>query len=141
MPIKLPVYDLDALLGVSGTKVVSTTEEVSDTNVVSTTPVVNTTETISDTKAISSTKVSDTKSTPVISDTKISSTKSVSVTNGQKMNAWKKANRDTIRLEVPKGEKARLKAEAARRGLSVTGLVKAAVAEYLEGHPAEEEEG
>lgn len=117
MSIKLPAYDLDALLGLSDTK----REGVSATNVVSTT------EAISSTK-ISNTKVSSTKS---VSDTKISAT------NGQKMNRWKRANRDTLRLDLPKGEKERLKAEAARRGMSLTAMVKAALGEYLERRPAE----
>lgn len=114
MSIRLPLtdapFDLNALLGISDTN----GEGVSATNPVSVTK--------------SETVISATKS---ISDTKISAT------NGQKINAWKKANRDTLRLDLPKGEKARLKAEAARRGMSLTAMAKAALTEYLERHPVE----
>ncbi len=80
--------------------------------------------------------ISDTNGEGVSAANPISDTK-ISATNGQKINAWKKANRDTLRLDLPKGEKARLKAEAARRGMSLTAMVKAALTEYLERRPAE----
>lgn len=141
MPIKLPSFDLDALLGVSDTKVVSTTEEISATNVVSTTPVVNTTETISSTNSVvNTTAVVSTTGKRVVNTTEgvVSTTPEART---QYINNWKRKNRKRLQVELPAEEASRLKAEAARRGLSVTGLVKAAVAEYLEGHPAEEEEG
>lgn len=79
LPLTDPPFDLNALLGISGTNVVSTTKP----GIVSTTFVVNT--------------------TPIVSTT----------------------------------AQEALKAEAARRGMSLTAMVKAALTEYLERRPAE----
>lgn len=64
-----------------------------------------------------------------ISDTNLSATK------GQYMNQWKKENKDTIRFDMNKGGKALLQRESAKRGLSVTKLIKEAIKEYLTNHP------
>lgn len=54
-----------------------------------------------------------------------------STTESQRVNAWKKENQDTIRWGVAKGVKAKLKAEAAKRGMTLTEMLKIAVFEYL----------
>ena len=101
--------DLDALL--SDTKVdnISATKDVRTNNEFSATK----------TEDISATKVSDTK----ISATKVSAT--------NYMNNYKREKYDTIRIDFPKGAKEMLKQEASKRNLSVTKLIKTALAEYL----------
>lgn len=66
-----------------------------------------------------------------LSDTNLSSTK------GWYMNRWKKENRDTLRIDLPKGEKAILQAEAAKRSLSATKMIKSAIEEFLVNHPVD----
>lgn len=112
MSIRLPLtdapFDLNALLGISGTNIVSTTKP----GVVSTTPVVNTTR------------------EPVVSTT-------APEARTQYINEWKRKNRKRLQIEFPAEQAEALKAEAARRGMSLTAMVKAALTEYLERHPGE----
>lgn len=51
-------------------------------------------------------------------------------TESQRVNQWKKENRDTLRIDLPKGMKAQIQAEAKARGCSVTTLIQKAVAMY-----------
>lgn len=51
-------------------------------------------------------------------------------TEGQRVNQWKKENRDTLRIDLPKGMKAEIQAEAKKRGCSVTTLIQRALASY-----------
>lgn len=84
-------------------------------------------DTVSSTK-VSSTKVSGTKVSGTKIDKPISSTK-VSGTN--LMNAYKRQKYDTLRIDFPKGTKERFRAEAAKRGISVTKMIQAAMELYL----------
>ncbi len=111
LPLTDPPFDLNALLGISDTNVVSTTEGVSSTNAVNTTPVVNTTEGVVSTIAPEA--------------------------RTKYINEWKKKNRKRLQIEFPAEQAEALKAEAARRGMSLTAMVKAALTEYLERRPAE----
>lgn len=93
---------------------------------------------ISDTKIdldalLSDTNISATK-TQDISDTKmvdISATKERNLSATNYMNNYKRAKYDTIRIDFQKGAKEMLKQEASKRGISVTKLIKLALAEYL----------
>lgn len=51
-------------------------------------------------------------------------------TESQRVNQWKKENRDTLRIDLPKGMKAEIQAEAKKRGCSVTTLIQRALASY-----------
>ena len=51
-------------------------------------------------------------------------------TESQRVNQWKKENRDTLRIDLPKGMKAEIQAEAKKRGCSVTTLIRRALASY-----------
>lgn len=51
-------------------------------------------------------------------------------TESQRVNQWKKDNRDTLRIDLPKGMKAEIQAEAKKRGCSVTTLIRRALASY-----------
>lgn len=71
-----------------------------------------------------------------ISDTKISATKQgnisdTKVSDTNYMNKYKREKYDTIRIDFHKGAKEMLKSEAAKRNISVTKLIKLALAEYL----------
>lgn len=71
----------------------------------------------------SGTKISDTKIDKPISSTKVSGT--------NLMNAYKRQKYDTLRIDFPKGTKERFRAEAAKRGISVTKMIQAAMELYL----------
>ena len=51
-------------------------------------------------------------------------------TESQRVNQWKKENRDTLRIDLPKGMKAEIQAEAKKRGCSVTDLIQRALISY-----------
>ena len=51
-------------------------------------------------------------------------------TESQRVNQWKKENRDTLRIDLPKGMKAEIQSEAKKRGCSVTTLIQRALASY-----------
>ena len=51
------------------------------------------------------------------------------------MNEWKKANKDTIRFDVPKGYKQVFKDIAKQYDMTLTKLIVTAVAEYQKNHP------
>lgn len=72
-----------------------------------------------------------------VSSTDISSTDNVSATDSRSkyQNEWKRNHKDTIRIDVPKGYKDLLKAEATKRGMSLTKLIVNAVVEYVKNHP------
>ena len=59
-------------------------------------------------------------------------------TESQRVNQWKKENRDTLRIDLPKGMKAEIQAEARIRGCSVTTLIQKAIAMYCSATTAEE---
>ena len=52
------------------------------------------------------------------------------LTKGQQVNQWKKENRDTLRIDLPKGMKAEIQSEAKKRGCSVTDLIQRALISY-----------
>ena len=90
----------------------------------------------SDTKAddISATKdvrTSEDFSATNISDTKPIKLSATKVSDTNYMNNYKREKYDTVRIDFPKGAKELLKAEAAKRNLSVTKLIKSALTEYL----------
>lgn len=84
----------------------------------------------STTKNIADICSSTTDGTGVVCSSTTSDKRS-STTESQRVNAWKKENQDTIRWGVAKGVKAKLKAEAAKRGMTLTEMLKIAVFEYL----------
>ena len=125
LPLTDPPFDLNALLGISDTNVVSTTEGVSSTNAVNTTPVVSTT------------KPGIVSTTPVVNTTEGVVSTTAPEARTKYINEWKKKNRKRLQIEFPAEQAEALKAEAARRGMSLTAMVKAALMEYLERRPAE----
>ena len=59
--------------------------------------------------------------------------KGCSTTNKSKqINQWRKENRDTLRIDLPKGSKATLQAVARDKGVSVSSLVRDALSIYLD---------
>lgn len=64
------------------------------------------------------------------SDTTVEERSATTKTEGQRVNQWKKENRDTLRIDLPKGMKAEIQAEAKKRGCSVTTLIQRALASY-----------
>ena len=64
------------------------------------------------------------------SDTTVEGCTATTKTEGQRVNQWKKENRDTLRIDLPKGMKAEIQAEAKKRGCSVTTLIQRALASY-----------
>lgn len=106
---KVSSEELDRLLGVS-----KDTETRSDTTL----------EELENCSAVTVAGRSDT--TPIESEKRSDTTK----TESQRVNQWKKENRDTLRIDLPKGMKAEIQAEAKARGCSVTTLIQKAVAMY-----------
>ena len=64
------------------------------------------------------------------SDTTVEGCTATTKTEGQRVNQWKKENRDTLRIDLPKGMKAEIQAEAKKRGCSVTALIQRALISY-----------
>ena len=64
------------------------------------------------------------------SDTTVEGCSATTKPEGQRVNQWKKENRDTLRIDLPKGMKAEIQAEAKKRGCSVTTLIQRALASY-----------
>ena len=64
------------------------------------------------------------------SDTTVDGCSDTTKTESQRVNQWKKENRDTLRIDLPKGMKAEIQAEAKKRGCSVTTLIRRALASY-----------
>ena len=64
------------------------------------------------------------------SDTTVEERSDTTKTESQRVNQWKKENRDTLRIDLPKGMKAEIQAEAKKRGCSVTTLIQRALASY-----------
>ena len=64
------------------------------------------------------------------SDTTVEGCSATTKTEGQRVNQWTKENRDTLRIDLPKGMKAEIQAEAKKRGCSVTTLIQRALASY-----------
>lgn len=64
------------------------------------------------------------------SDTTVDECSATTKTESQRVNQWKKENRDTLRIDLPKGMKAEIQAEAKKRGCSVTTLIQRALASY-----------
>ena len=80
-----------------------------------------------DNSEVSATNISATK----ISDTKREKISATKVSDTNYMNNYKREKYDTIRIDFQKGAKEMLKQEASKRGISVTKLIKLALAEYL----------
>lgn len=99
----------------------------------------DTTETVSMDTGV---ELADVSSTNILSETNRSATTSeecsvttnecsdTTKTESQRVNQWKKENRDTLRIDLPKGMKAEIQAEAKKRGCSVTTLIQRALASY-----------
>ena len=68
---------------------------------------------------------------PPISATKVSDTKSDKISATKYMNQYKKENYDTIRTDFKKGTKQILQAEASKRGMSLTQMIKESLKQYL----------
>lgn len=64
-----------------------------------------------------------------------SSTTGSDTTKGDRVNEWRKKTKDTIRFDVNHGGKPFLQEQAAKRGLTLTAMIKAALKEFLENHP------
>lgn len=64
------------------------------------------------------------------SDTTVEERSVTTKTESQRVNQWKKENRDTLRIDLPKGMKAEIQSEAKKRGCSVTTLIQRALASY-----------
>ena len=64
------------------------------------------------------------------SDTTVEERSVTTKTESQRVNQWKKENRDTLRIDLPKGMKAEIQAEAKKRGCSVTDLIQRALISY-----------
>ena len=68
-------------------------------------------------------------------DTVVSDTDNVSATDtdsrGKYQNEWKRNNKDTIRIDFKKGTKQILQAEASKRGMSLTQMIKESLKQYL----------
>ena len=85
-------------------------------------------ERFSDTKKrdFSATKLAE------FSDTNISDTNVEKFSATKYMNDYKKEHYDTIRFDIKRGGKAVLQNEAAKRGISLTQMIKDALKMYLE---------
>ena len=68
---------------------------------------------------------------PSIGATKISDTKEEKISATKYMNQYKKEKYDTIRIDFKKGTKQVLQAEASKRGMSLTQMIKESLKQYL----------
>ena len=73
----------------------------------------------------------DLDSLPSISATKVSDTKEEKISATKYMNQYKKEKYDTIRIDFKKGSKQLLQAEASKRGMSLTQMIKESLKQYL----------
>lgn len=111
---KISSDELDRMLGGDTTEAVSKdTENDSDTDEV-------------ENRNVSAIDISEGTDRSVTTRTRSVTTK----TESQRVNQWKKENRDTLRIDLPKGMKAEIQAEARIRGCSVTTLIQKAIAMY-----------
>lgn len=119
---KISSDELDRMLGSDTTEAVSKdTENDSDTDEV-------------ENRNVSAIDISEGTDRSVTTRTRSVTTK----TESQRVNQWKKENRDTLRIDLPKGMKAEIQAEARIRGCSVTTLIQKAIAMYCSATTAEE---
>lgn len=130
---KLSSDELDRMLRSDTTETVSMDtgvehEDVSATNILSETNRSATTvkERSSTTNERSATTSEDPETCSATTNDRSATTK----TESQRVNQWKKENRDTLRIDLPKGMKAEIQAEAKKRGCSVTTLIRRALASY-----------
>ena len=130
---KLSSDELDRMLCSDTTETVSMDTgvelaDVSSTNILSET---NRSATTNECSATTS-KAQETCSatTSECSDTTVEWRSATTKTESQRVNQWKKENRDTLRIDLPKGMKAEIQAEAKKRGCSVTTLIQRALASY-----------
>lgn len=95
-------------------------------------------------RGVSATNISDTNKSAEIqhktSDDGLENAKSISATNisatnGQRMNQWKKDHRDTIRIDVEKGQKDTMKEEAVKRGYSLSKAIVVAFEQWCKSTP------
>ena len=131
--LKLSSDELDRMLCSDTTKTVSMDTgvelaDVSSTNILSETNRSATTNECSATTSEAQETCSAT--TNECSDTTVEERSVTTKTEGQRVNQWKKENRDTLRIDLPKGMKAEILAEAKKRGCSVTTLIQRALASY-----------
>lgn len=130
---KLSSDELDRMLCSDTTESVSMDtgvehEDVSATNILNETNRSATTvkERSSTTNERSATTSEDPETCSATTNDRSATTK----TESQRVNQWKKENRDTLRIDLPKGMKAEIQAEAKKRGCSVTTLIRRALASY-----------
>ena len=130
---KLSSDELDRMLCSDTTETVSMDTgvelaDVSSTNILSETNRSATTNECSATTSEAHETCSAT--TNECSDTTVEGCSATTKTESQRVNQWKKENRDTLRIDLPKGMKADIQAEAKKRGCSVTTLIQRALASY-----------
>lgn len=139
--LKLSSDELDRMLCSDTTETVSMDTgvelaDVSSTNILSET---NRSATTSEECSVTTNERSATTSeaqetcsatTNECSDTTVEERSDTTKTESQRVNQWKKENRDTLRIDLPKGMKAEIQAEAKKRGCSVTTLIQRALASY-----------
>ena len=114
-------YDISATnRGVSATNISATNRGVSATN-------------ISDTNK--SAEIQHKTSDDGLENAKSISATNISATNGQRMNQWKKDHRDTIRIDVEKGQKDTMKEEAVKRGYSLSKAIVVAFEQWCKSTP------
>lgn len=134
---KLSSDELDRMLCSDTTDAVSMDTgvelvDVSATNILSETNRSDTTSEAPETRSATTNECSDTTVTETedCSDTTNEMRSATTKTESQRVNQWKKENRDTLRIDLPKGMKAEIQAEAKKRGCSVTTLIQRALASY-----------
>ena len=138
---KLSSDELDRMLGSDTTETVSmdTGVELADVSATNNSEETNRSATTSEECSVTTNERSATTSeaqetcsatTNECSDTTVEGCSATTKTEGQRVNKWKKENRDTLRIDLPKGMKAEIQAEAKKRGCSVTTLIQRALASY-----------
>lgn len=138
---KLSSDELDRMLGSDTTETVSmdTGVELADVSATNNSEETNRSATTSEECSVTTNERSATTSeaqetcsatTNECSDTTVEGCSATTKTEGQRVNQWKKENRDTLRIDLPKGMKAEIQAEAKKRGCSVTTLIQRALASY-----------
>lgn len=131
---KLFSDELDRMLCSDTTETVSmdTGVELADVSATNNSEETNRSATTSEECSVTTSEAHETCSatTNERSDTTVEGCSATTKTEGQRVNQWKKENRDTLRIDLPKGMKAEIQAEAKKRGCSVTTLIQRALASY-----------
>ena len=130
---KLSSDELDRMLCSDTTETVSmdTGVELADVSATNNSEETNRSATTNECSATTS-EAHETRSatTNECSDTTVEERSVTTKTESQRVNQWKKENRDTLRIDLPKGMKAEIQSEAKKRGCSVTTLIQRALASY-----------